>query len=103
MFNVARDIFWTHLGSIKLLNAFHIVLVIDIIYQMNGYQLPLLEIVVITLIFEEVNNFTYTLQKFRKIILKNELMENIFSKFNNLLCEFHFAKNVRVKCIFASE
>ncbi|RDX85190.1 hypothetical protein CR513_33658, partial [Mucuna pruriens] len=70
MSNVVREILWTHSNSIKLLNAFHIMLVIDATYKNNKYCLPLLESVGVTSIeltffmtfayleFEQLDNFT---------------------------------------------
>jgi len=42
---VVSDIFWTYPDSLKLLNAFSIVLLMDNTYKTNKYRLPLLEIV----------------------------------------------------------
>ena len=42
---VVRDIFWVHLDSVKLLNIFHIVLVMDNTYKTNKYRQPMFEIV----------------------------------------------------------
>jgi len=42
------DIFWTHPDSIKLLNAFSIVLLMDSTYKTNKCRLSLLEIVGVT-------------------------------------------------------
>lgn len=43
-----RDIFWTHLDSIKLFNIFPTMLVIDSTYKTKKYKLPLLEILSVT-------------------------------------------------------
>ncbi|CAK8570909.1 unnamed protein product [Lathyrus sativus] len=43
-----RDILWTHPDSIKLLNAFPIMLIIDSTYKTNMYKLPLLDMVGVT-------------------------------------------------------
>lgn len=40
-----RGIFWTHLDSVKLLNLFSIVLIMDITYKTNKYIITLLWIV----------------------------------------------------------
>jgi len=53
---VVSDIFWTHLDSVKLLNKFSIVLLMDNTYKTNKYRLPLLEIVSVTSM--EVNFFS---------------------------------------------
>ena len=45
---VVSDIFWTHLDSLKLLNTFSNVLLMDNTYKTNKYRLPLLEIVGVT-------------------------------------------------------
>jgi len=42
---VLSDIFWTHPDSLKLLNAFSNVLLMDTTYKTNKYRLPLLEVV----------------------------------------------------------
>ena len=43
-----QDLFWTHPDSMKLLNAFNIVLMMVNTYKTNRYKLPLLEIVGVT-------------------------------------------------------
>jgi len=70
---VVSDIFWTHPDSLKLLNVFNNVLLMDSTYKTNKYRL--LEIVGVTstrLTFsvafvlmstEHENNFTWTLQR----------------------------------------
>ena len=45
---VVSDVFWTHCDSVKLLNAFHIVLLMDNTYKTNKYKLSLLEIIGVT-------------------------------------------------------
>ena len=67
------DIFWTHPGSVKLLNAFSIVLLMDNTYKTKKYRFPLLEIVGVTstgltfsaafvlLSTERENNFIWSL------------------------------------------
>jgi len=45
---VVSDLFWMHHDSIKLLNAFNIVFLMDTTYKTNKYQLPLVEIVGVT-------------------------------------------------------
>ena len=73
------DIFWTHLDSVKLLNAFNIVLLMDSTYKTNKYRLPLLEIVGVTstgltfsvafvlLSNERENNFIWTAETQRVV------------------------------------
>jgi len=70
---VVSDVFWTHPDSVKLLNAFSIVLLMDSTYKTNKYRLPLLEIVGVTstgltfsaafvlLSTERENNFIWSL------------------------------------------
>ena len=65
----------------KLLNAFHLVLIIDSTYKTNRYRLPLLEIVGMTptgmtfsiafafMASERVNNVVWALDKVRGLIL----------------------------------
>ena len=72
---VVSDVFWTHPDSVKLLNAFSIILLMDSTYKTNKYRLPLLEIVGVTstgltfsaafvlLSTERENNFIWTLQR----------------------------------------
>ena len=43
--NVVQDLFWTHPDSVKLLNAFNIVLMMDSTYKTNRYRMPLFEVV----------------------------------------------------------
>jgi len=45
---VVSDVFWTHPDYVKLLNAFHIVLLMNSTYKTNKYRLSLLEIVCVT-------------------------------------------------------
>ncbi|CAK8567943.1 unnamed protein product [Lathyrus sativus] len=45
---MVRDIFWTHLNSIRLFNAFLTVLILDSTYKTNKYRLPLFEMVCVT-------------------------------------------------------
>jgi len=46
--NVLQDIFWTQPSSLKLLNSFYIVLIMDSTYKINKYMIPLLKVVGIT-------------------------------------------------------
>jgi len=46
--NVVQDIFWIHPDSVKLVNSFNIVILMDSMYKMNKYRMPLLEVVGIT-------------------------------------------------------
>ena len=71
---VVSDLFWTHPDSVKLLNAFNIVFLMDTTYKTNKYQLPLLEIVGVTYTWltfsagfaiissEQESNFTWALK-----------------------------------------
>ncbi|XP_027912854.1 uncharacterized protein LOC114172722 isoform X2 [Vigna unguiculata] len=120
------DIFWAHPDAIKLLSAFHTVLLLDNTYKVNRYKLPLLEIVGVTsteltfsvafayLESEQVDNFTWALEKLRELIVKDSEMppvivtvrdtalmdavQAVFPSSSNLLCRFHIIKNVKAKC-----
>jgi len=82
---VVSDIFRTHPDSLKLLNAFSNVLLMDSTYKTNKYRLPLLEIVGVTstrLTFSTVfvlmsteceNNFTWALQRLRGLFLRGDV------------------------------
>ena len=126
MFDIVRDIFWTHSDSIKLLNTFHTVLIMDTTYKTNKYRLPLLEVVGVTsteltfsvafayLDSEQKDNFTWALQKLKQLIYQEEsipavivtdrdvamlnAVHNVFPSSCNLLCHFHITKNVNAKC-----
>jgi len=86
---VVSDVFWTHPDSVKLLNAFHIVLLMDNTYKTNKYRLPLLEIVGVTstgltfsvafvlLSNEHENNFVWTLQKLKGLFVTVDYLEVI--------------------------
>ena len=122
---VVSDVFWTHPDSVKLLNAFHIVLLMDNIYKTNKYRLPLLEIVgvistglILSVAFvvlsnEREYNFVWALQKLKGLLLMVDHHEVIvcdrdlalmnaisivFPEFHNLLCRFHINKNVKARC-----
>jgi len=43
--NVVQDIFWTHSDSVKLVNSFNIVILMDTTYKTNKYRMSLLEVV----------------------------------------------------------
>ncbi|XP_050908354.1 protein FAR-RED ELONGATED HYPOCOTYL 3-like [Lathyrus oleraceus] len=75
-----RDIFWTHLDSIKLFNTFSTVLILDSTYKINKYRFPSLEIVGVTSIektyfvgfaileCEKRTNFTWVLEVCRTLL-----------------------------------
>jgi len=46
--NVVQDLFWTHPDSVKLLNVFNIVLMMESTYKTNRYRMPLFEVVGVT-------------------------------------------------------
>jgi len=122
-----EDIFFAHLESIKLLNTFSTVLVMDSTYKTNGYQMPLFEIVGCTstkmtysvgfsfLHFEQEDNFTWALKMVKgllsskdnipKVIVTDRygalmnVVATVFPKTYTMLCFFHIGKNVRAKCI----
>jgi len=122
----ASDIFWTYPDSLKWLNAFSNVLLMDNTYKTNKYRLPLLEIVGVTstgLTFltafvlmssERENNFTWALRRLQGLVLRGDVyptlivsdrdlalmnvIKVVFPKACNLLCRFHINKNVKAKC-----
>ncbi|XP_068477380.1 PKS-NRPS hybrid synthetase cheA-like [Phaseolus vulgaris] len=75
--NVMQDLFWTHPDSVKLLNAFNIVLMMDSTYKTNRYKMPLFEVVGVTstgltfsaafmlLASERHHNFVWALEKLK--------------------------------------
>ena len=80
--NVVQDLFWTHPDSVKLLNAFNIVLMMDSTYKTNRYRMPLFEVVGATstwltfsvafmlLALERHHNFVWALEKLRGLFLR---------------------------------
>jgi len=123
---IVSDIFWTHPDSVKLLNAFSIVLLMDSTYKTNRYRLPLLEIVGVTstgltfsvvfalLSTERENNFIWTLQRLKGLFFRGDVYPQVivsdrdlalmnaisvvFPEATNILCRFHINKNVKAKC-----
>ncbi|KAI5425905.1 hypothetical protein KIW84_031652 [Lathyrus oleraceus] len=123
---VVREIFWAHPDSVKLLNIFPTVLVMDNTYKTNKYRQPLFEIVGMTsteLTFavafaymesEQIENFCWVLEKLKELFVKKDMcpqviltdidlalmkaIEIVFPRSINLLCRFHINKNVGVKC-----
>ncbi|KAI5392686.1 hypothetical protein KIW84_060021 [Lathyrus oleraceus] len=123
---VVREIFWAHPDSVKLLNIFPIVLVMDSTYKTNKYRQPLFEIVGMTsteLTFavgfaymesEQTENFCWVLEKLKELFVKKDMcpqviltdrdlalmkaIEVVFPNSINLLCRFHINKNVGAKC-----
>ncbi|KAI5439944.1 hypothetical protein KIW84_025343 [Lathyrus oleraceus] len=119
---VVREIFWAHPNSVKLLNIFPIVLVMDNTYKTNKYRQPLFEIVGMTsteLTFavgfaymesEQTENFCWVLEKLKELFVKKDMcpqviltdrdlalmkaIEVVFPNSINLLCRFHINKNV---------
>ncbi|KAI5414621.1 hypothetical protein KIW84_040197 [Lathyrus oleraceus] len=93
---VVKEIFWAHPDSVKLLNIFPIVLVMDSTYKTNKYRQPLFEIVGMTsteLTFavgfaymesEQTENFCWVLEKLKELFVKKDI--------------FHINKNVGAKC-----
>ncbi|CAK8536513.1 unnamed protein product [Lathyrus sativus] len=122
---VIRDIFWAHPDSVKLLNIFPTVLVMDSTYKTNKYRQPLFEIVGMTsteLTFavafayiesEQTENFCWVLDKLKQLFVKKELcpqviltdrdlalmkaIEIVFPRSINMLCRYHINKNVGAK------
>jgi hypothetical protein len=124
--DVLRDIFWAHPDSIKLLNMFPIVLIMDSTYKTNKYRQPLLEIVGITstdktfvvgfgyMECEKMENYCWVLEKLKGLFIKQDLFPNViltdrelalmnaievvFPHAVNLLCTWHINKNVNARC-----
>jgi hypothetical protein len=120
--NVLSDIFWAHPESIKLLNLFPIVLVMDCTYKTNKYRQPLLQIIGITstdLTFavgfsymesEKTDNYRWALDKLKELFSKQDIfpqviltdrelalmnaIEIVFPHSVNMLCTWHINKNV---------
>lgn len=123
---VGRDIFWAHAESVKLLNMFPNMLIMESTYKTNKYAQPLFEVVGMTsteLIFvvafaymeyEQTENFSCLLYKLKLFFTKQglwphmiltdrdiSLMKAIETKIPrtiNLLCRFRINKNVKAKC-----
>ncbi|KAI5436541.1 hypothetical protein KIW84_022873 [Lathyrus oleraceus] len=123
---VVRKIFWAHPDSVKLLNIFPIVLVMDSTYKTNKYRQPLFEIVgmkstelTFAVAFaymesEQTENFCWVLEKLKELFVKKDMcpqviltdrdlalmkaIEIMFPRSINLLCRFHINKNVGAKC-----
>jgi hypothetical protein len=123
---ILRDIFWAHPDSIKLLNMFPIVLIMDSTYKTNKYRHPLLEIVGLTsteLTFpvgfaymeqEREDNCRWALEKLKGLFIKEDLFPKViltdrdnalmnaiavvFPHTVNMLCRFHIEKNVSSHC-----
>ncbi|XP_050875558.1 uncharacterized protein LOC127079180 [Lathyrus oleraceus] len=68
-----KDIFWTHLDSIKLFNMFPNLPIIDSIYKTNQYRLPLLEIVE----SDKEKNVTWALEVCRTMLKDQEDMPKV--------------------------
>ncbi|XP_058776182.1 uncharacterized protein LOC131650494 [Vicia villosa] len=79
---VVRDIFWAHPESVKLLNMFPIVLIMDCTYKTNKYRQQLFEIV----------GMTSTKSTFAVAFAYME------SEQTETFCWFHINKNVKSKC-----
>jgi len=86
---VVSDVFWTHPDSLKLLNAFSNVLLMDTTYKTNKYRLPLLEVVGVTSIgltfsaafvlmaTKRQNNFIWALQRLRGLFLRQDVYPTV--------------------------
>ncbi|XP_058725644.1 PKS-NRPS hybrid synthetase cheA-like [Vicia villosa] len=123
---VVRDIFWAHPDSVKLLNLFPTVLIMDATYKTNKYRQPLFEIVGMTsteLTFtvafaymecEQTESYIWVLDKLKQLFVKKDVVpqviltdrdlalmkavEAVFPTTHNLLCRFDINKNVGMKC-----
>ncbi|CAJ2672967.1 unnamed protein product [Trifolium pratense] len=124
--DVLSDIFWAHPDSIKLLNLFPIVLVMDCTYKTNKYRQPLLEIAGITstnmtfavgfayMESEKTDNYHWALGKLKQLITKQDIfprviltdrefalmnaIKDIFPHTTNMLCTWHIIKKVNGRC-----
>lgn len=124
--DAVRDIFWAHPDAMKLLNVFHIVLIIDSTYMTNKYRLPLVEIVGVTstdltftvafayLESKRADDFAWALQKLRVLFFKDDAIpqvivtdkdislmnavQSVFPSSTQLFCQSHITKNVKAKC-----
>ena len=122
-----EDLFFAHPESIKLLNTFPTVLVMDSTYKTNNYRMPLFEIVGCTstrmtysvgfafLHFELEDNFAWALTMLKGLLYSKDNMPKVivtdmdgalmkavgtvFPETYTMLCYFHIGKNVRSKCI----
>ncbi|KAI5406195.1 hypothetical protein KIW84_052806 [Lathyrus oleraceus] len=86
---VVREIFWAHPDSVKLLNIFPIVLVMDRTYKTNKYRQPLFEIIGMTSIeftfvvafvymeSEQTENFCWVLEKLKELFVKKDLCPQV--------------------------
>ncbi|KAK2398613.1 protein FAR1-RELATED SEQUENCE [Trifolium repens] len=120
-----QDIFFAHPDSVKLLNTFPTVLLMDSTYKTNKYKMPLFEIVGVTstqltfnvayafLTNEREDNFKWALEACRSLLKNNDGMpkvivtdrdkslmnavETVFPRSTALVCRYHVFKNVRAK------
>jgi alpha-glucosidase len=121
--STVQDIFWAHPDSVKLLNTFPTVLLMDSTYKTNKYKMPLFEIVGVTsteknfnvgfafLTNEKEENFIWALETCKslfkgvmpKVIVTDRdkslmnAVETVFPNSTALVCRFHVYKNVRAK------
>jgi len=84
-----QDIFFTHPTSVKLLNTFSTVLVMDSTYKTNTYRMPLFEIVGCTstkmmysvgfsFLYRELDeHFTWTLQMVKGLLSSKDNMSKV--------------------------
>ncbi|GAU46063.1 hypothetical protein TSUD_401420 [Trifolium subterraneum] len=115
------DVFFTHPDSIKLVNLFPIVIVMDSTYNTNKYGIPLLEFVGSTstgltfssgfayMTAEKEENFVWALERYRDLLKCHEYpkvivndryvalmnVEKFFQKATALLCRYHTSANVK--------
>jgi len=117
--NRVQDIFWTHADSVKLLNSFNIVLMMDSGYKTNKYKMPLLEVVgftstgltssiaLVLLTSKWENNFVWALERLKGLFLKGyayprvEVSDRDIAPMNGInvmfpkacnICRFHIDK-----------
>lgn len=115
---VVRDIFSAHPDSVKLLNIFPIVLVMDSTYKTNKYRQPLFEIVGMTsteLTFtvafaymesEQTENFCWVLDKLKQLFVNKDVCPQVIVTDRDLALmkaiEVVFPNTINLLCTFIS-
>ena len=77
--DVLRDIFWAQPDSVKLLNLFLIVLILDSTFKTNKYIIPLLEIFGMTSTEKKYNPITRHRSGMNKLQRKKKLDQKLCS------------------------
>jgi hypothetical protein len=119
--NVTVGVFFSNRISVKLIQRYNTVFLMDCTYQTNRYGMPLLNIVGVTctnttfnaafaFISNEVQeSYEWALQNFKKIVnpqvictdremaLMNSI-KAVFPQAKNVLCSWHINKNLLANC-----